>query len=37
MAGQVQALRDVAGRFDGLEASHAATDAILEQAARREA
>ncbi|MFI4915299.1 MAG: lipid-A-disaccharide synthase [Phycisphaerales bacterium JB060] len=36
MADQVQALKDIAGRFDGLEASLAATDAILEQAARRE-
>lgn len=36
MAGQIQALKDIAGRFDGLEASMAATDAILEQAARRE-
>ncbi|OAB60201.1 hypothetical protein AY599_01850 [Leptolyngbya valderiana BDU 20041] len=36
MADQIQALKDIAGRFDGLEASMAATDAILEQAARRE-
>ncbi|UYV13787.1 MAG: hypothetical protein NCW75_05755 [Phycisphaera sp.] len=37
LAEQIRALEDVAGRFDGLEASMAATDAILEQAARREA
>ena len=34
---QRQDLANIAGRFDGLEASMAATDAILEQAARREA
>ncbi len=34
---QRQYLSNIAGRFDGLEASMAATDAILEQAARREA
>ncbi|MFI4881476.1 MAG: lipid-A-disaccharide synthase [Phycisphaerales bacterium JB064] len=36
MVQQRQDLADIAGRFDGLEASMAATDAILEQAARRE-
>lgn len=36
MARQRQDLADIAGRFSGLEASMAATDAILEMAARRE-
>lgn len=36
MANQIQSLKGIAGRFDGLEASMAATDAILEQAARCE-